>query len=246
MTLHEAMREVLRTAPGRRLTPRELAEQVNRRGLYRMRDGRPVEVQQIHARATNYPQFFARDGDAIALRDDAAGDPTGSSPAGVPPLAPPPEPSGIPLGAPAHPWPWEGAVQHVFVEVLTSHGWTVTSTADTATKEHGVDVIAAKGARRLGAEVKGYPLRTYADPRRAGEQKRTTPTTQAGHWFSQAVLKALMLLDSHPGRESLVVLPDEHRYRDFAGRTRTGRALAGIHVVVVRRDGSIDSDTWAP
>lgn len=60
MTLHEAMREVLRSAPGRRMSPRDLCEQINRRGLYRMRDGRPVEVQQIHARCGNYPQLFRR------------------------------------------------------------------------------------------------------------------------------------------------------------------------------------------
>ena len=35
-----------------------------------------------------------------------------------------------------------------------------------------------------------------------------------------------MLLDSHPGYESLVVVPDYPRYRDLAHRTRTGRAAA--------------------
>ncbi len=65
LTLHEAMREVLRTAPGRRLSPHELCELVNRRGQYRMHDGRAVEVQQIHARAANYPHLFRRVGAEI-------------------------------------------------------------------------------------------------------------------------------------------------------------------------------------
>lgn len=72
MTLHEAMLAVLRTAPGARMTARELCDQINRRGLYRMRDGRPVEIQQIHARAGNYSHLFVRVGDGIALRSATA------------------------------------------------------------------------------------------------------------------------------------------------------------------------------
>ena len=61
---------------------------------------------------------------------------------------------------------------------------------------------------------------------------------------TQAVVKAFMLLDSHAGYESLVVVPDYPRYRDLAHRTRTGRAAAGIHVVLVREDGSVTCETW--
>lgn len=145
-----------------------------------------------------------------------------------------------------HGWPWEGHVQALFVSQLASHGWHVTGVADTSTKEHGVDVLAQKGERRLGAEAKGWPSRDYADPRRRGERKPTQPTLQAGHWYSQAVMKALMLLDSHPGRESLVVLPDFPRYRDLATRTATGLRAAGVHVIFVREDGTTTSETWEP
>jgi hypothetical protein len=57
MTLHAAMRAVLESAPGRRMPATELAREINRRGMYQMRDGRAVEPQQIHARAGNYPDF---------------------------------------------------------------------------------------------------------------------------------------------------------------------------------------------
>ncbi len=57
-------------------------------------------------------------------------------------------------------------------------------------------------------------------------------------------MKALMLLDSHPDQESLVVVPDYPRYRDLATGTRTGRSRAGLHVVFVQADGSALSDTW--
>ncbi|NMM29687.1 MAG: hypothetical protein HHJ10_01205 [Cellulomonas sp.] len=145
-----------------------------------------------------------------------------------------------------HGWPWEGRVQTVFADYLRANGWSVTSMADTAKKATGVDVLARKGARNLGAEVKGWPSRTYSDPRRSDEVKPTQPGNQAGHWFSQAVVKGLMLLDSHPGYESLVVVPDYPRYRDLAHRTRTGRAAAGVHVVLVSEDGSTTCDPWTP
>lgn len=145
-----------------------------------------------------------------------------------------------------HGWPWEGYVQSLFAAYLHTHGWLVTAMADTATKAPGVDVLARRDDRRIGAEVKGFPSVGYADPRRASETKRTQPSTQAGHWFSQALMKAVMLLDSHPDHESLIVLPDYPRYRDLAQRTRRGRAAAGVHVVFVGADGTASSDTWTP
>jgi hypothetical protein len=143
-------------------------------------------------------------------------------------------------------WPWEGSVQAVFADLLVRHGWRIEAMADTATKARGVDVLAVKDARRMGAEVKGWPTDGYADPRRAGETKPTSPSTQAGHWFSQALFKAIMLLDSHPGHESLMVLPNYPRYRDLATRTRTGRHAAAVDIVFLNADGTFSSDRWTP
>ncbi len=151
-----------------------------------------------------------------------------------------------PVGVASRKWPWEGAVQAVFVDILERCGWQITATADTATKAPGVDVLAVNGERRLGAEVKGWPSDGYADPRRAAEVKPTPPSTQAGHWFSQALFKAMLLLDSHPGHESVMVLPDFPRYRDLTNRTTTGRRAAGIHVVLLRPDGTFAAQRWSP
>jgi hypothetical protein len=60
-TLHVAMRMVLGSAPGRRMPAGEMAREINRRGLYSLRDGRPVEPQQIQARAGNYAGFDRND-----------------------------------------------------------------------------------------------------------------------------------------------------------------------------------------
>jgi hypothetical protein len=128
-------------------------------------------------------------------------------------------------------WPWEGQVQALFARYLREHSWVIQAMADTATKARGVDVLAYKDSRRLGAEVKGWPSEGYANVLRRAETKATKPSTQAAHWYSQALFKAIMLLDSHPGYDSLMVLPDYPRYRDLADRTRTGRDAAGVHVL---------------
>lgn len=68
MTLHDAMAAVLNETPGHRLRPSELVAEINRRGLYRMRDGRAVEAQQIHARVGHYSHLFAKQDGFIVLR----------------------------------------------------------------------------------------------------------------------------------------------------------------------------------
>ncbi len=55
---------------------------------------------------------------------------------------------------------------------LVARGYRVLSVANTATKEHGIDVIASRDGATVGVEVKGYPTRNYADPARASERKK--------------------------------------------------------------------------
>jgi len=62
MTLHAAMRKVLRESPTRKLRAAEIIAEIDRQNLYRMRDGRVPESQQIHARANHYPELFGKDG----------------------------------------------------------------------------------------------------------------------------------------------------------------------------------------
>lgn len=55
-----------------------------------------------------------------------------------------------------------------------------------------------RGPHARGGGEGVWPSKGYADPRRAAEKKRTQPTGQAGHWYSRALMKAVVLLDSHP------------------------------------------------
>ena len=68
MTLHEAIVVVLEDGGNEWTHTREIADEVNRRDLYRKRDGSPVESNQIHARAKNYLHLFEKEGPLVRLR----------------------------------------------------------------------------------------------------------------------------------------------------------------------------------
>lgn len=64
-TLHEAMRIVLAERTERAATTSELAEEIERRGLYARRDGKRARAQQINARARKYPNLFTVEGSGL-------------------------------------------------------------------------------------------------------------------------------------------------------------------------------------
>lgn len=130
-------------------------------------------------------------------------------------------------------WFWEGNVQDSIAFSLSADGWSIEASADTATKAHGIDLLVTKDRRTLAIEVKGYPSTEYADPRRAHERKRTNPLNQAGHWFAQALLKAMRLSSSMPDAEVALGFPDFPRYPSTVERDggitppAEGRSLPG-------------------
>ncbi len=67
MLLHEAIAKVLREKKNL-MTAQELADVINSRKLYRRKDGRDIEPQQISARVSNHPELFARVDGKIRLR----------------------------------------------------------------------------------------------------------------------------------------------------------------------------------
>lgn len=77
LTLHEAMVRVLQERSGDWISTRDLADEINRRELYRKRDGSPVESNQIHARAKNYEHLFEKSQQQVRLRGDEPEKPSG-------------------------------------------------------------------------------------------------------------------------------------------------------------------------
>ncbi len=136
-------------------------------------------------------------------------------------------------------WHTEANVQASLVTALAADGWRILSVSNTATKEHGIDVIASRNGQTVGVEVKGFPSRGYADPARAGEVKRTSPSTQAAHWYSQAVLAAMRLRGKEPAWRAVIALPGFPRYRDLYAETTESLAAAQIEVWWVNETGTV-------
>jgi hypothetical protein len=136
-------------------------------------------------------------------------------------------------------WFWEGNVQAAIAQFLGASGWIVTGLADTASKARGFDITARQGSRHLVVEVKGFPSKDYADPRRAGEQKKTNPLNQAPKWYAQAILKAMRTRDSLPTAEIAIGLPDYPRYRTLIQQTEGSLRDLGLGIYLVGDRGDV-------
>lgn len=71
VTLHDELARILEARGNRWQSTRDLAVEVNRRGLYLKRDGSPVLSGQIHLRTRSgghYQHLFERDGKLVRLR----------------------------------------------------------------------------------------------------------------------------------------------------------------------------------
>ena len=137
---------------------------------------------------------------------------------------------------------WEGEVQAAVVRHLSTIGWAIVRVADTATRERGVDVIAERDGRRLLVEVKGWPTTTYARGDRAGQPKPTQPSTQAGAWFAQGLLKLIRCHGVEPDAGLALALPDRPRYRTLLDDSRWAFERLGITVFLVDPHGTVT--TW--
>lgn len=50
------------------MTTRQIADEINRNGWYRKRDGSEIQAFQIHGRTRNYSNIFDRDGSTVYLK----------------------------------------------------------------------------------------------------------------------------------------------------------------------------------
>lgn len=138
-------------------------------------------------------------------------------------------------------WFWEGNVVDALVHALMQDGWSIVSRANTHSKERGVDIHAIRNGRVLLVEAKGYPSKSYRDPRRVGETKPTNPTNQAQQWYSHALLKVMRLQTRHPSAIVALGFPDFPRYRALFEETYGGLAKLGVAMLTVRADGNVET-----
>lgn len=135
-------------------------------------------------------------------------------------------------------WFWEGNVQAVLAEHLRGLGYQVIE-VDTGSKASGPDIQAQRGTERLLIEAKGWPSDKYVDGDRAGQKKRTNPSTQAKHWFGEALLTIIRRREAHPQWQLAIALPDYPTYRVILEDTRWALTVLGISVFMISSDRNI-------
>lgn len=138
------------------------------------------------------------------------------------------------------PWHWEGNVQIMLSRSLERQGWRIVRFADTESKETGTDLEVCKESRTILFEVKGYPTTVHDYGARRGEAKSTVPSSQARQWYSHALLKVLMLLDSNPDKEVALCFPDFRTYRGLIEKTRSSLLKLGVSVLLVTSEGEVN------
>lgn len=120
---------------------------------------------------------------------------------------------------------------------LAEAGWAIEERAGLT--DHGHDVVATKGDRRLIVEAKG------AGSARSGSARfgQRFSSGQVFDHVAKAVLKALRALDS--GHLGAVALPkDAHHLREIASVRKSLRAI-GVGVLWVDEDGAVElSAPW--
>jgi hypothetical protein len=145
----------------------------------------------------------------------------------------------VPTGGADQAWTWEGAVQDATVAWLRSAGWAIERLADTRSREHGPDIIASLGSRRLAIEVKGYPQATYAQGEKLGQRRRWPPAAQARHYFGSAVHMALAMRDAMPGTEIAIALPDVGGNRALVDQVSHSLVDLAIRVFLIGATGAV-------
>lgn len=171
----------------------------------------------------------------LVIRDNSRGQITNRLTAeSVPPIRQGP----TPVAGAAEEWAWEGSIQARVVTHLAGTGWNITAVANTALREHGVDIVAERDGQHLLIEVKGWPSTTYAKGERAGQPKPTQPTLQATHWFAEG-LTTLIRRGAEPEVRLGLALPDKPRYRNLLGEAGWAMKRLDITVYLATADGAV-------
>ena len=135
-------------------------------------------------------------------------------------------------GDKAREWFWEGNVQDAVVHYLQGKGYYIKAVADTASHQTGKDIVAEQNGKRLWVTVKGYPRGTT----------KTHPSTQAGHWFKQAIFDVLEYRGESKDVALGVALPDYPRYRKLAKRIEWLKPVAKFVYFWVSANGDVTTE----
>ncbi len=136
-------------------------------------------------------------------------------------------------------WYWEGNIVKAVVTHLEKEGWSIEKIANTKTRETGVDIRARKDDALLLIEVKGYPSKVYQRGEQQGKPKRTNPSTQARHWYSEVLFCAILRQAENPDAITAIALPDFTVFINLVNRTRHALEKLSISIYLVEENGLV-------
>lgn len=137
-------------------------------------------------------------------------------------------------------WYWEGNIVKTISTHLQKEGWVIERIADTETRETGADIRARKSGRLLLVETKGYPLKVYQRGEKKGQPKRTNPSTQARHWYSEVLCSAILRQGESPTATVAIALPKFNVFTNLVDRTRHALNKLGIAVYFIEESGVVE------
>ena len=136
-------------------------------------------------------------------------------------------------------WFWEGNVVNSLEKHFAAVGWIFVSKANTATRQAGVDLHMKKGDAELMIEAKGYPSTTYQRGPKQGMPKPTSPSTQARHWYAEAILCAMLRQHDHPNLIVAIAFPEKPVFTAIVERTKESLKKLDLRVLFVSEAGGV-------
>lgn len=125
------------------------------------------------------------------------------------------------------PWYWEGNIQNQVIEFLAKNNFSISSSADTASRESGKDIVCTTpSGNELWVSVKGYP--------------ESSANTQARHWFSQAIFDLVLYRGENSNVELALAFPDDFvTYANLLPRVIWLKQTIPFKVFWVSKDGTV-------
>lgn len=106
-------------------------------------------------------------------------------------------------------------------------------------QEQGPDILARKGKIQRRVEVKGWPTKTYVRGPKKGRFKPTNPSTQARHWFAEALRDVLLAKGEDEKLEIALGFPMMKTYVDLLNRIEWARRRLEIFCYLVGQDNKV-------
>lgn len=109
-------------------------------------------------------------------------------------------------------WFHESNVQALVKNHLKHEFGTPTKEANCLKLKKGPDLLFSKNGIDLQIEIKGYPSDKYVRGEKFGEKKKTSPKTQAKHWFAQVLRDVIIAKGKNQKLEIAIGLPKYEVY----------------------------------